>query len=127
MKSKILYIDDEIENLESFNMTFWKFYDIRLALSTSEAESFMRQEDIELVISDQKMTDETGLEFIKRIKNDFPFTLFILLTAYSDMDVVIEAINIGIDRYIQKPWDYNELKHAIDNALEKSSFKKEKR
>ncbi len=119
MKSKILYIDDEIENLESFNMTFWKFYDIRLALSTAEAESFMRQEDIELVISDQKMADETGLEFIQRIKNDFPFTLFILLTAYSDMDVVIEAINIGIDRYIQKPWDYNELKHAIDNALDK--------
>ncbi len=124
MKSKVLYIDDEIENLESFNMAFWKFYDIRLALSTSEAESFMRQEDIELVISDQKMADETGLEFIKRIKNDFPFTLFILLTAYSDMDVVIEAINIGIDRYIQKPWDYNELKHAIDNALEKVRLRK---
>jgi signal transduction histidine kinase/DNA-binding response OmpR family regulator len=124
MKSKILYIDDEIENLESFNMTFWKFYDIRLALSTPEAESFMHQEEFELVISDQKMVDETGLEFIKRIKKDFPHTLFILLTAYSDMDVVIEAINIGLERYIQKPWDYNELKHAIDNAIDKVHLRK---
>jgi len=124
MKGRILYIDDERENLESFKMAFWSLYNIELANSTKDAEILMNQYHFELVISDQKMADETGLEFIKRIKDEFPFTLFILLTAYSDIDVVIDAINIGIDRYIQKPWDYNELKHAIDNALEKYRLQK---
>lgn len=124
MKSRILYIDDERENLESFKMTFWSLYDIYLAASAKEAELLMHENHFELVISDQKMADEKGLEFIERIKGKFPLTLFILLTAYSDMDVVIKAINIGVDRYIQKPWDYNELKHAIDNALEKFKLRK---
>lgn len=124
MKSRILYIDDEKENLESFRITFWKYYDIDLSTSTLDGEKLLYQNNYELVISDQKMTGETGLQFIKRVKDDFPQTLFILLTAYSNMEVVIEAINIGVDRYFQKPWDFNELKHAIDNALEKHQLKK---
>lgn len=118
-KSIILYIDDEQENLQSFKMTFWKFYDILLAENTAEAEEMLNKNTVELVISDQKMVGESGLEFIARIKGSYPHTLFILLTAYSDLNIAIEAVNIGVDRYIQKPWDYNELKHAIDNALEK--------
>ena len=124
MKSSILYIDDEYENLESFRLAFWKFYDIELALSTKKAEELLKDKTFELIISDQKMSNETGLEFIHRIKPLYPKTVFILVTAYSDIDVVINAINTGIHRYIQKPWIFNEMKLAIDNALEKHQLRK---
>lgn len=124
MKNSILYIDDEKENLESFRMAFWKEYDIELAESTADAEKILSNKEIQLVISDQRMAKETGLEFIKRIKPFFPSTIFIILTAYSEMELVISAINTGIDRFIQKPWSYNELKLAIDSAMEKYQLRK---
>ncbi|MDF1547224.1 MAG: ATP-binding protein [Bacteroidales bacterium] len=125
MKPVILYIDDELENLESFRLAFRNHYDIELASSTLIAEKILKEKEVALVIADHKMPSETGLAFIKRIKSQYPLTTYILLTAYSELELVINAINVGIDGYIQKPWLHNEMSFAIENAVEKYELKKQ--
>jgi len=115
----ILYIDDEEKNLSSFKAVFRKEYKIYVATSAQEGIDIMEQQPINLVITDQRMPNMTGVEFLERIVDKYPDVTRIILTGYSDVEAIIQAINKGqIYRYITKPWRRDELKETIDNALE---------
>ncbi|MBK7055530.1 MAG: SpoIIE family protein phosphatase [Leptospiraceae bacterium] len=117
--SKILYVDDEKENLVSFKYLFKKNFEILLAISAEEGLEILQREPIQIIITDQKMRHTTGVEFLKKIANVYPDPIKILLTGYADVGTIIEAINHGeIYRYIPKPFQPEEMLVTLKNALE---------
>jgi len=123
----ILYIDDEINNLEAFKANFRRDYNIFLAKNTQEAREILSQNLIDIILTDQRMPDETGVEFLENIKDKYSDIVRILVTGYSDIDAVIDAVNKGqIYKYIQKPWDRNFMKKLLDKTFEVYQLEKEK-
>lgn len=116
-KFPILYVDDEEHNLISFAATFRKEYKVFTATTGVEGLEIMRGNEIKLVITDQRMPEMTGIEFLEKIIPEYPDAIRIILTGFSDIEVIIEAINSGrVFRYINKPWDENDLRMTIENA-----------
>jgi two-component system sensor histidine kinase/response regulator len=118
-KIKVLYVDDEANNLSAFQASFRRKYEIFTATSAAEGINVLNENVIHVIIADQRMPVTTGVEFFNVVRAAFPDPVRILLTGYSDLESVIDAINKGeIYRYIQKPWDEFELQTAIQNAFE---------
>lgn len=116
----ILYLDDEEQNLISFQALFRRQYNVFTTTSAHEAVDILNKNDIQIIFSDQKMPEVSGVEFFETILPDFPHPVRILLTGYADIEAVIDAINKGqVYRYVAKPWDANELTICVENALEK--------
>ncbi|MEY4934377.1 MAG: hypothetical protein RIS64_736 [Bacteroidota bacterium] len=114
----ILYVDDEINNLISFKATFRQHYTVHIAKSAHEGLQILKAKPIELIITDQRMPEVTGVQFLEKVIPDFPDPIRMILTGFSDIEDIIRAINTGqVFRYITKPWDYQELKMTLDNAL----------
>jgi response regulator RpfG family c-di-GMP phosphodiesterase len=125
-KIKILYIDDEVNNLAAFKANFRKLYDIYTAESAEDGRKILESVDIEIILTDQRMPNMTGVEFLESIIPDFPNPIRILLTGYTDMQALIDAVNKGqIYRYLNKPWDEEELKMYINQAYELYTLRKE--
>lgn len=100
-KYGILYIDDEPDNLTVFKSAFRRHYNIHLANSAEEGMAVLNQADIQLVITDQRMPGVTGVEFLKTTVQKHPKIIRMIMTGYSDIDVVIQSINQGhVYRYI---------------------------
>ncbi|MDO7744007.1 MAG: hybrid sensor histidine kinase/response regulator [Pedobacter sp.] len=114
---KVLYIDDEENNLIAFKASFRRQYEIYTANSAAEGLKVLENLPIEVIIADQKMPQTTGVEFFKSITTTFPDPVRILLTGYTDISALADAINHGdIYRYITKPWNDLELHNSIKNA-----------
>lgn len=114
----ILYVDDEVHNLNSFRAVFRRSYTIFTASSAEEGRQILKENNIHLIITDQRMPETTGIEFLESIIKDFPAVPRILLTGYTDINAVIDAINKGsVYKYVQKPWSEDELRTTIENAL----------
>ncbi len=123
-KYSILYIDDEEHNLVSFKSTFRREFNIFVAISGPVGLEIMEQNDIGLVITDQRMPEMTGVEFLEKVMLLHPDCIRMIMTGFSDMDAIIQAINKGnIYRYIAKPWNREELKITIDSAFEVYNLK----
>ena len=124
----ILYIDDEQDNLTVFNSSFRRFYDIHTALSGFEGLEIMRKENIWLIITDQRMPGMSGTEFLERTLTDYPDCIRIILTGFSDVNAVIQAINKSmVYRYVTKPWELEEMKITIDNGIEMYNLREQNR
>lgn len=118
-KIRVLYVDDEVNNLHAFKALFRKDYEIFIADSAEEGTKILSQEQIHVIICDQRMPGMTGVEFFESILVKYPHPIRILLTGYTDIQAVVEAINRGqIYRFIDKPWDQQVLAVAIQNAHE---------
>ncbi len=118
-KISVLYIDDESNNLLSFQATFRRKYRVHTATSAAEGMGILNTEDIHVIIADQRMPHSTGVEFFNIVRKAFPRPIRMLLTGYTDAEAIVDAINKGeIYRYIRKPWDEFELQTAIQNAYE---------
>lgn len=118
-KIRILYLDDEENNLTSFKAAFRRDYKIFTTTTAQEAVQILTDNEIHIVISDQKMPNISGVEFFELIVPDFPDPIRMLLTGYADIEAVIDAINKGqVYRYIAKPWNEQELKMTIENAYD---------
>jgi len=118
-KIRILYLDDEENNLTSFKAAFRRDYKIFTTTTAQEAVQILTDNEIHIVISDQKMPNISGVEFFELIFPDFPGPIRMLLTGYADIEAVIDAINKGqVYRYIAKPWNEQELKMTIENAYD---------
>ncbi|MGB4400618.1 MAG: response regulator [Daejeonella sp.] len=118
-KIDILYVDDEENNLISFKATFRLKYNISIALSAAAAIKVLEKKPIEIIITDQRMPNMTGIEFLENILEKYPDPIRILLTGYADMNAVIDAVNKGkIFHYLSKPWSENELDETIRKAFE---------
>jgi sigma-B regulation protein RsbU (phosphoserine phosphatase) len=122
----ILYIDDEEDNLTVFYSTFRRNYEIHLATSGQEGMEIMKQHNVHLVIADQRMPEMTGIEFLEKIIPEYPDCIRMVLTGFSDVEAIIQAINKGrVYRYITKPWNKDGLKITIDQALETYHLKQQ--
>lgn len=125
-KGIILYVDDEPKNLTSFKAVFRRHYRVYVAESAQEGIEVMKNNAIQLVITDQRMPNITGVEFLEKIAHKYPDVTRIILTGYSDVEAIINAINKGqVYKYITKPWKKDELKLTIDNALEAFQLRQE--
>jgi response regulator RpfG family c-di-GMP phosphodiesterase len=123
-KIKVLYVDDEENNLTAFKANFRRLYDIFTATSAQEGKNILKEQKIHIIITDQRMPGITGVEFLESIIPEFPEPIRILLTGYADIEAVINAINKGqIYRYITKPWNDDELRSIIDSAYEVYSLR----
>lgn len=117
-KFNVLYVDDEENNLISFRAAFRRNYNIFTATSAAEGIRLLHQHTIPIIITDQRMPQMTGVQFLEKIIPEYPDTIRMILTGFSDIEAIIQAINTGrVFRYITKPWDENELKMTIDNAI----------
>lgn len=122
----ILYIDDEIHNLNAFKASFRRLYTIFTASSAEEAEKVLEKEEVHIIISDQRMPRMTGIEFFESILDRYPEPIRILLTGYADINAVIDAINKGqVYKYFSKPWNDEDLRHNIEKAFEVYALRKE--
>jgi class 3 adenylate cyclase/FixJ family two-component response regulator len=114
----VLYVDDEANNLNSFRAALRRDYNVFTALSGEEGLDILSNNDVHVVVTDQRMPTMTGVQFLQHIPGDQD-NIRIILTGFSDVESIIEAINTGkVYRYITKPWDKDELKITIDNAIE---------
>jgi response regulator RpfG family c-di-GMP phosphodiesterase len=118
-KITILYVDDEMNNLISFKAVFRIKYNILTAISGEEAVKVLRNNLVNIIITDQRMPQMTGVEFLESILDEFPDPIRILLTGYADMNAVIDAVNKGkIFHYLTKPWNEDELDLNINRAYD---------
>jgi len=113
----ILYVDDEAQNLVSFKATFRRDYKVLTATSGAEGIEIVRKNNVHLIISDQRMPEMTGVQFLEKMRAEYPDAIRMILTGFSDVEAIIDAINNGrVFRYITKPWNDTELRMAIENA-----------
>ncbi len=125
-KIKVLYVDDEVNNLQAFKATFRRDYKIFLAESAKEGRELLMKEDINVIITDQRMPEENGVEFLESIIPMHPDPMRVLLTGYTDVQAVIDAINKGkVYHYLTKPWEEDYLRTVVKNAHEVYSLRKE--
>ena len=118
-KIRVLYVDDDEYNLRVFKASFRFDYQIFLAKSAKEGLEILKENEIHVIIADQKMPEVTGVQFFESLISQYPETIRILLTGYSDIESVIDAINKGkIFYYIKKPWNESDIKLAIEKAGE---------
>ena len=118
-KITILYVDDEENNLTSFKATFRLRYNVITALSGQEALKILESRHVELIITDQRMPNMTGIEFLEQVLEKFPEPMRLLLTGYADMTAVIDSVNKGkIFHYLTKPWNEEEVEKTLKRAIE---------
>lgn len=117
-KIKILYLDDEVNNLIGFKATFRIDYTVLVANNSEEAlQQLEKHPDIRIIFCDQRMPNQTGVEFFEEIIRSYPLPIRILLTGYTDIESVIDSINRGnIFRYVRKPWTNEDILSCIDQA-----------
>ena len=126
MEFGVLYVDDEIHNLNSFKAAFRRDFNIHVAQSAREGRKILDQNEIAVIVTDQRMPGMTGIEFLESIIPIYPDTIRILLTGFSDINAVTDAINRGqVYKYLVKPWADEELKMYIQNAMEIYHLRKE--
>jgi signal transduction histidine kinase len=121
-KQTILCVDDEIDNVQALERIFRAKYTVLKATSGKEALQILDQHrgPVSLIITDQRMPEMTGVEFLSRTIETFPDTIRILLTGYTDIESIVEAVNTGqISRYLTKPWDPVDLQATVDQAVER--------
>ena len=116
---RILLVDDDIGNLENMLFALELSFDIITASSGNEAMEILAREKIAVIVTDQRMPGMTGTELLKRVKETYPHIIRILITAYSDIDAAVMAINKGdIYRYIKKDYPISEIESYIRQAID---------
>lgn len=115
----VLYVDDEVDNLTVFKSTFRREFTIHLAQSGAEGLEILKNNEIQVIITDQRMPEMTGIQFLESVNPVYPDCIRMILTGFSDVEAIIKAINNGkVYRYITKPWNKEELRQTIDDAFE---------
>ncbi len=118
-KYLILVVDDEEDNLELLERTLRRNYRIQKARNGEEGLRVLEKENIDMIITDQRMPHMTGVEMLNKTFEKYPDVIRIILTGYTDVDDLIDAINQGhVYRYITKPWEPRELRITVKRALE---------
>ena len=127
MTYKIMLVDDEPANLRVLERLFRSDYQVVTAPSGAEALTLLEQHDVALLISDQRMPAMTGIELLTKTVALRPHMVRILLTGYTDVGALIEALNSGlVYRYLTKPWNNDDLRLTVSRALEHYEMMKAK-
>jgi len=119
MPDKIMIVDDEAANLRLLERLFRHDYEVITAESGEEALRLLCQHDAALLITDQRMPGMTGVELLERTVPLRPRMVRIILTGYTDVETLVEAINGGhVYKYVTKPWNNDDLRQTVSRALE---------
>jgi two-component system response regulator HupR/HoxA len=125
-KYELLLVDDELANLQKLQRTFMDRYNVHLAQSGQAALQILQKAPIDAIITDQKMPDMTGIEFLEISQKTYPNLVRIILTGFTEVDDLIAAINTGkVHRYITKPWEPEDLRLAVQDSIEKLELVRE--
>lgn len=117
-KGHLLVVDDEAEVLQSIRRLFRKTYTVHTAETAEAALTLAAEAPVNVILSDQRMPGTTGVELLSVIRQRYPLMVRLIITAYTDIEAVIAAINDAhIFRYIKKPWDPDQLIAAVDDAF----------
>jgi len=125
----VLYLDKEVQNLHAFKATYRRFFNVFIAENAKEALSLLNQHHIHIFISDQKLSDENSSAFLRKVSEQFPDMINIIVTAYlEDEEFVNSKIVKGdVFRYLMKPWEDGEMKSAILDGFKVHRFLLEKK
>ncbi|HZW32580.1 MAG TPA: hybrid sensor histidine kinase/response regulator [Isosphaeraceae bacterium] len=124
----LLVVDDEIDVLESLRHQFHRTYRVLTSSSGAEAIELLKTQDVEVLLTDQRMPGMPGDVLLRRARQLKPDTVRMLFTGYADIQAVINAVNEGhIFRYILKPWDTAELEGIIRQGIEQHALLAERR
>ena len=116
---RLLYVDDEEQILNLFKLEFGDDYNIVTAPSAEIAMEILRKVDIDIILTDERMPQMGGIEFLSKVVEKWPETIRIIVSAYSDADRLLRAINVGhAHEYILKPWDIEELQSCLIRSCE---------
>jgi two-component system NtrC family sensor kinase len=128
-KPSILCVDDEPFVLSALKRVMRREgYTVLTAASAPDGLALMEGEEVELVLSDQRMPEMTGIEFLQQVKARFPDTVRVILSGYVDVGVMVDAINQGeIYRFLTKPWNDDELRAAVRQCLEHHAIVRQNR
>ena len=119
-KHTLLVVDDEPDVVKSVQDLLRFDYKVLGATRAADALKLLREQPVHVVLSDQRMPEMTGVEFLRQLREQFPDTVRLLFTGYADIRAVIDAINQGnVYRYITKPWEPEELQAVIREAVER--------
>lgn len=126
--AQLLFVDDEPNVLKALKRLFRSAeYSVHLAESGASGLDILQTQPIDLIISDMRMPQMDGAEFLSRAAENYPDTVRILLTGYADIESTIAAVNNGrIYSYCSKPWEDNELRILVNNALEQKRLRQER-
>ena len=118
-KFSLLYVDDEATNLRVFKANFRKFFNVYTSTNPIEAIDILDQEEIQVIVTDQRMPEMTGTQFLEKILPDHPDVIKIILTGFTDIEAIKDGINrCGIFKYITKPWNFDEMKGVLERAID---------
>ncbi len=118
-KIRILYLDDEEKNLKSFKSLLRREYEISIALTANEAYELLENNDFHVIITDQRMPNVTGTEFLESIIPNHAKPVRIILSGYADIGDIRASIDKGhINRYMTKPWELEDMKQTIETSYE---------
>jgi two-component system response regulator HupR/HoxA len=125
-RATVLIVDDEVRSLETLNRVLSEDFDVLMASNTLEAEKLLQSEMIHVILCDQRMPDETGVEFLSRVREAWPDPVRMIISGYTDSADIIAGVNdAGIYRYITKPWHPKELIDIVRGAHELLDLQKE--
>lgn len=130
MNNSILFVDDQKEVLDLLERIFSKEdYTLYFSTSARDAVEILRDKEIDVIVTDMMMPDMSGLELLKIAKSEFPDTVRIVLSGFSQIPAILEAVNSGeLYKYITKPWKVNsDAKNIIKQAVEYSNLLKLRR
>jgi len=126
LRPTVLVVDDEVLSLDTLNRTLDEEFDCRTAASAAEAERWLEQDDIRAVISDQRMPEMSGVEFLTRVRERWPEVVRMILSGYTDAEDLIDGINrAGIYQFISKPWHPDQLLLTVRNACRLHQLQRE--
>ena len=119
MNYKLLFVDDEMANVRLLERLFRHDYNCLTASSAEEALELLDQHEVAVIITDQRMPSMTGVELLKRSADRRPHMVRILLTGYTDLEALVEAVNCGlVYMYVSKPWNNDDLKLRVSRAVQ---------
>ena len=114
----LLIVDDETRILRALKAVFRSGYRVRTTTNCSEALHILKTEQVNAIISDQRMPEMRGVDLLNRARRISPNTMRLLMTGYSDVSSILDAINQGeVYRYITKPWGQDEIQAVVANAV----------
>lgn len=119
MTYKLLIVDDELPNVRLLERLFRQDYFCLTASSGEEAINLLDQHEVAVIITDQRMPQMTGIELLKKSAARRPHMVRILLTGYTDLEALVEAVNCGlVYMYVSKPWNNEELRLRVSRAVQ---------
>lgn len=122
----VLLVDDEVRSVESMARILSDEFDVHMAYSAATALELLAHEPVQVILADQRMPEMTGVEFLTRMRRDYPDIVRLIISGYTDAEDIIQGVNAaGIYQYISKPWHPDNLLLSVRNAIRLHQLQRE--